>query len=90
MKQYSKTYRYGGEEFVLIFKEYDFYKCVSLLENLRNEVQNYTFQAKNHEIKLTISIGVSLVTNSKFGAFETADNRLYQAKQTGRNKVVFE
>lgn len=90
LKQYSKTYRYGGEEFVLIFKEYDFYKCVSLLENLRNEVQNHTFKAKNHEIKLTISIGVSLVTNSKFGAFETADNRLYKAKQTGRNKTIFE
>lgn len=90
LKKYSKTYRYGGEEFVLTFKDYDYYKCVAELENLRKEVQNHTFIAKNYEIQLTISIGVCMVTNSKFGAFEMADNRLYKAKQTGRNKVIFE
>lgn len=90
LKKYAKTYRYGGEEFCLVFKDYDYFKCVAELEKLRKEVEDFTFNAKNHNLKLTISIGLCLVTNSKFGAFEMADNRLYQAKLTGRNKVVFE
>ena len=89
LKKYSKTYRYGGEEFILIFKGIDYIKCVQILENVRKEVENHLFIAKKNEIKLTISIGSCSVLNSKFGAFETADNRLYQAKQSGRNKVVF-
>lgn len=88
IKKYAKTYRYGGEEFVLVFKCDDYERCVGNLEKLRQEVEDFTFVVKNQEIKLTISIGVSFATNSKFGAFEIADKRLYQAKQTGRNKVV--
>ena len=90
LKKYAKTYRYGGEEFVLVFKGMDYLKCMQTLESLRMEVENTVFKAKTHEIKFTISIGASIVSNSKFGAFETADNRLYKAKQSGRNKVVSE
>lgn len=89
LKKYGKTYRYGGEEFVLVFECNHYDKCIKHLDNLRQEVQDTTFTVKQKEIKLTISIGVCMVGSSKFGAFELADKRLYMAKQSGRNKVVF-
>lgn len=89
LKKYSKTYRYGGEEFVLIFRNISYKDCVEKLNKLKLEIENNTFIVKNYKIKLTISIGVCEVLNSKFGAFETADNRLYKAKEEGRNKIIF-
>ncbi|WP_267524703.1 GGDEF domain-containing protein [Campylobacter sp. MG1] len=89
LKKYSKTYRYGGEEFILIFRGKSYDECIKKLENLKNEIENNKFFIKDNVINFTISIGVCMVSNSKFGAFENADNRLYQAKKDGRNKIIF-
>ena len=84
--------RLGGEEFALLLPYTDLKGAIRLAERIRGYVEDYTFN-KQPEIKITISIGVS-VYNKKIKTFDEllnlADKMLYKAKNTGRNKVCFE
>lgn len=86
----NKVFRFGGEEFVIVFKNQDFKICVTKLDNIRKMVEKEIFKFNDKEIKVTISIGVSLVEDDKKIAFKNADNKLYIAKNNGRNRVVYE
>ncbi|MGJ8692209.1 MAG: GGDEF domain-containing protein [Thalassotalea sp.] len=83
--------RYGGEEFVLIFSNLDEEKLTTTLNNLRKKVALLPFTFKNNKVSITTSIGC---THIKAGdnihqAFERADEALYQAKEQGKNQVVY-
>ncbi len=79
--------RWGGEEFVVITPDTEIYKAIIFAEKLRSRMEENLFDKVG---SITISIGVS--TYEKSDTQETlmkrADEALYQAKQTGRNKVV--
>lgn len=89
-KNVKKVYRFGGEEFVIIFKNQDFKICVTKLDNIKEQIKSHTFTFNNTDIKITISIGVDLVQTDKIQAFKNADNKLYKAKKQGRDKVIYE
>ena len=82
--------RYGGEEFCIILPETMLEGAVELGERLRQQIQDHTFVFQQDKIKVTISVGAAVLTDEDRNAGELlkrADERLYQAKNSGRNRV---
>ncbi len=91
LRKTDMVFRYGGEEFVAILTETPLEKAVIPLERLREKVENYPFSFGGKELKVTISIGVSSSEKEFSNASEfldSADKALYNAKNTGRNRVI--
>ncbi|MBU2023444.1 MAG: transporter substrate-binding domain-containing protein [Gammaproteobacteria bacterium] len=79
--------RYGGEEFIIIFPESSIEDVKLIIEGVRLKIAQYDFEGIEHK---TASFGL---TAFKAGdTIETvvkrADNALYEAKESGRNRVV--
>lgn len=83
--------RYGGEEFILIFKDIDKVTVMNRLNMLRKKVASLPFTFKGTRVSITLSIGVTLIQrdDNVHSAFERADTALYRAKNEGKNKVVY-
>ena len=84
--------RYGGEEFYgLVFG--DIMKGKEFAERMRQKVKAAPFVFQMQKIPLTVSIGLVAASElddpSEKTLIDTADRRLYQAKNEGRNKVVW-
>lgn len=83
--------RFGGEEFAIILPNTSAEGAVQLAEQIRQAVMNMDIEWEGIAIPLTISAGVSAAVITTDGhpteLLEQADKALYQAKQTGRNKV---
>ncbi len=82
--------RYGGEEFCIILPETNLEGASALAETLRQKVQEHQFVFQADRIKVTISIGAALLMDTDRTPSELikrADERLYQAKNSGRNRV---
>jgi len=85
--------RYGGEEFVILLLSHDNDTALELAEKVRLKVEDMTLFYYNHQIKTTISLGISAcvpqLTQSRDNLLEKADKALYRAKNNGKNQVVF-
>lgn len=87
--------RYGGEEFALALVETDHAAAVAAAERLRRLVAAEPFVWEGEPVRVTVSLGVA-TTRGEEGAADpaallrVADERLYRAKQAGRNRVVGE
>jgi len=79
--------RYGGEEFLIMCPETSKEGAMTLAEQIRHTIENYTFDTVKH---LTISLGVSSYDNSDdmMTLIKKCDEALYTAKNQGRNRVV--
>lgn len=88
------VFRYGGEEFVVLMPETHGNGALSLAERIRQAVAATSFGIKPHKnIYLTLSIGVATCPGSadtKEALVTAADHTLYQAKQSGRNRVCMQ
>ncbi|HQT47278.1 MAG TPA: sensor domain-containing diguanylate cyclase [Acidocella sp.] len=86
LRPYDFLARYGGEEFVIILPSTDLVDAAVVAERVRNLVAHSDFPHR----KFTISVGVAqLDPEAGIKALvQAADNGLYRAKATGRNKVV--
>ncbi len=84
--------RYGGEEFCVIAPDTDMSGALMLAESLRAAIASMPFSTECGELSVTVSIGFSLcspnVTRDLKEILIEADNALYTAKKTGRNKVA--
>ena len=82
--------RYGGEEFCIILPETMLDGALELSERLREQIEDHLFVFQEDKIKVTISIGCAVLTDSDRNAGELlkrADEKLYEAKNSGRNRV---
>ena len=91
----GKAYRYGGEEFVLLFPSRDVDDSFAHTDILRDTIAKSPFMIRNKKGSKTIYINISsgvVQKNSKdkdpFAVMKRADNALYKAKKAGRNQVV--
>ena len=84
--------RIGGEEFVIIMPNTELGNAEKFAERLCDKIAQLEINIANQKISMTVSIGVSQWKNEHFTSAETfvahADKSLYQAKNSGRNKVV--
>ncbi len=84
--------RYGGEEFVVVLPETSLEYAYEVAERLRRLVEQERFVFAGDPFQLTISIGVAAtVGESPLTAaqlIEKADEKLYEAKRAGRNRVM--
>ena len=84
--------RYGGEEFCIILPETTLEGAVELAERLRQQAHDHTFVFQQDKIKVTVSLGCAVLTEEDRNAGELlrrADERLYEAKNSGRNRVCY-
>jgi len=91
IKATDYVFRMGGEEFLILMPDTDISLASHLAERIRLAVENMDVVIENNPINITISIGISehITTNSCINLSEVkADKALYQAKQSGRNKVI--
>lgn len=88
----DSTYRVGGEEFVIIFNRINEYVVLEKIELLRRLVEEHHFQYGDLTIKVTISGGVYhpkwMKANTVQLILKYADDALYEAKHSGRNKII--
>lgn len=82
--------RYGGDEFTILMPEADIYSATQAAERLRQVISDQPAPTPKGPIKVTISLGVARGTNetpSLEALIDHADRALYQAKETGRDRV---
>lgn len=79
--------RWGGEEFLVVLPETDIHGACQLAEGLRRQVEATKFPRVGHK---TASFGVAEYHKGEkiMSLIQRADEGLYEAKKTGRNRVV--
>jgi diguanylate cyclase (GGDEF)-like protein len=83
--------RYGGEEFALVLPETDSGAARILAERIRAAIEAASFQTETGTLKITLSLGVATFPDAaeeKQPLIERADQALYAAKRSGRNRWV--
>lgn len=87
-------YRYGGEEFLLVFTEQEAEGAERVAERLRVAVEQLEVEHKRNEPygRVTLSIGLSRLSATKAAEVDVclkrADDALYQSKDEGKNRVT--
>ena len=92
-RQSDTVGRYGGEEFVVILPEMSLQDARRKLEALRELVANTPIELNSQREMVTVTISAGLAGLQEDGndpaeLFALADERLFQAKREGRNRVV--
>lgn len=81
--------RLGGEEFAILFKDTDETNIIKALEYFRQSIAETPVISGDLSIPVTVSIGLSSHYSENLDAMlKVADDKLYQAKESGRNKLV--
>lgn len=97
LREYDIAGRYGGEEFAILLPFTRMEEAVMVAERLRNSVEKNVIDlskvnpdSPQKTINVTISIGIYEFKNSDNpeDLLKKADKALYEAKETGRNKVI--
>ncbi|MQA91915.1 MAG: diguanylate cyclase [Gemmatimonas sp.] len=84
--------RYGGEEFIAILPGTNEVAAAQFAERVRSALESYVFEHEGKQIRMTVSAGVASVKGSRIDVpdelIKRADEALYEAKESGRNRVV--
>lgn len=83
--------RYGGEEFVVLLPDTTTERATIVAERLRLAVERYIVKHEELELRVTISAGIAEFEHHyerPLSWLEAADQALYKAKESGRNKVI--
>jgi diguanylate cyclase len=90
MRPQDTVARYGGEEFVILLPETDLDAGVKALVRLQRELTKKIFLHNNEKQLITFSAGITPVAalDTQATAIKRADEAMYEAKQTGKNRVL--
>lgn len=87
IREMDMAARYGGEELVVIIPNTTIHKAFKIADRMREEISKLKFG----DFSVTVSIGMSQTnenTRSAMSLIKVADDALYKAKNSGKNKVV--
>ncbi len=90
MKNYGFVARWGGEEFLMVFDRTSLLMAENSLWGLLDKIRAAEIRYDNYVIKVTMSYGVSEWDREKSvdDLIRDADDKLYYAKNSGRNRVI--
>jgi diguanylate cyclase (GGDEF)-like protein len=82
--------RFGGEEFLTILYNNDIQHAALLADQIRNDIERKKIEFEGKQISVTVSMGVACSSETVVyqELLNKADERLYKAKENGRNKVI--
>jgi diguanylate cyclase (GGDEF)-like protein len=84
--------RYGGEEFAIILRNVDGEKALQIAERVRASIAAEKIVFRDKTISVTVSAGIATLLSNNFDTIDDfiqrADEHLYEAKQSGRNRVI--
>ena len=82
--------RIGGEEFLLVLPGTDLAECARQCEEIRLAIRSYPWNGVTGELHQTVSVGVATAhaAISKSALLRLADDNLYVAKRSGRDRVI--
>jgi diguanylate cyclase (GGDEF)-like protein len=91
LRKSDYIFRIGGEEFVILLPSTQLKNAAKIIEKVRKEVESHPLYYDGKEIKITASFGLVEAEPNKHinEIIKEADEKLYKAKELGRNKVVF-
>jgi two-component system, cell cycle response regulator len=91
IRSYDLAGRYGGEEFLIVLPDCDTERIQNCAERIRSAIASQPIFAEGSSLTLTVSAGTKVldpVLGTESDALAEADTALYQAKNTGRNRVI--
>ena len=89
IREEDKIYRFGGDEFIVLFNRIDKKSIKNITEKIRQKIEATKLKYKDKIIQLTLSIGVTChkKNDSKDDFIHRADKAVYESKKS-RNKVT--
>lgn len=90
VEQKGSVFRWGGEEFIALLPECSCEEARVLAEEIRTHVEKMVCRFGNEHINVTMSFGVKELNTQQTleEAIGAVDEKLYQAKTSGRNRVI--
>ena len=81
--------RYGGEEFVLLFRDLEMGAASEACERVRRGVEDWDWKSIHPHLRVTLSMGLSSTRSFEEpqGLLDAADHWLHEAKRHGRNQI---
>jgi len=90
IRQKDILIRFGGEEFIVLVNKKEVHNILKVAQRIRKAVSQLSIHTQNNIIKITLSIGINpfpYMSNNIEEAIKIADEQLYIAKSSGRNRV---
>lgn len=89
MKGKGFVCRWGGEEFLIVYRDYKMENAVKELENLLQEIRETEIEYQQEKVHVTMTFGMVQGTmDTPDSMLSEADQKLYIGKQNGRNQIV--
>jgi len=90
---HGELFRYGGEEFVVIFRSMPIETATKVINRIRRELQTQPLVFEDQQLTVTVSFGLSELQPDDLTFdhwFERVDHYLYQSKKAGRDRLTVE
>lgn len=87
-RETDHVFRYGGEEFAYLFHGTSAEEAVVFIDRLRTKLNAIVFEEGDHRFSVTFSAGVATYNGDLEKLISSADQALYEAKRSGRDRTV--
>jgi diguanylate cyclase (GGDEF)-like protein len=90
LRKSDYVFRIGGEEFLILLPNTEINDAVEIIERIRKDLEQTPLYYNNNEMRLTASFGLAEVDKNNHinKTIKEADEKLYVAKNLGRNRVI--
>jgi diguanylate cyclase (GGDEF)-like protein len=90
VRQQDTVCRWGGEEFIILLPETNLSGGKKLADKLRKTIESEEFYFNSRKLKITMSFGITFCEENVtvYSYIKEADELMYQAKKSGRNRIV--